>query len=50
MILKEYDRDIYGLKPLHEVVDICKNIDKEHVMKVASMIEKKFSVILKEGN
>ena len=50
MTLNEYQRYIYKLNDVDKVIEICKNITGDDIKSVASMMEKKFSVILKEGN
>ena len=49
MTIKECHRSIYNLKDAESVIEICKNVTGEEIKKVASKLEKKFSVILKEG-
>lgn len=48
MIVKAYQSDVYNLKSVDEIIDICKNVSSNSIKEVASKIEKKFSVILKE--
>lgn len=50
MITREYYKDIYNLKENDEVIKLIGNVSEEEITSVAKMIEKKFSVIVKEGN
>ena len=50
MITREYYRDIYNLKENSEVIKLVEAVSAEEINSVAKMIEKKFSVIVKEGN
>ena len=49
LILKEQKRDIYNLDETDKLIECCKNVSSEQIKTVANRIEKKFSVILKEG-
>ena len=50
MITREYYRDIYNLKENSEVIKLVEAVSAEEINSVAKMIEKKFSVIVKEVN
>jgi len=50
MIIKEHERKMYNLEDIATVVEICKNVTSEQIKEIANKIEKKFSIILKEGN
>lgn len=50
MVTREYFKDLYNLKDNEEVIEIINNVAEEEIKEVANKIEKKFSVILKEGN
>lgn len=50
MVTREYFKDLYNLKDNEEVIEIINNVVEEEIKEVANKIEKKFSVILKEGN
>ena len=49
-IVREYNRELYDLKDLEGIIDECIKVNSEQVKEVATKLEKKFSVILKEGN
>lgn len=49
MTLKEYQRGMYKLKDAEEIIEICRGVTDDEIKEVASKLEKKFSVILKEG-
>ena len=50
MITREYFRGLYNLKDNEEVIEIIQNISEEEIKEAARKMEKKFSVIVKEGN
>ena len=50
LITREHFKDLYNLKDNDEVVKIIENVTSEEIKRVANLLEKKFSVILKEGN
>lgn len=49
MTIKECQRSMYDLKEAETVINICKNVTGEQVKQAVSKLEKKFSIILKEG-
>ena len=49
-ITREYFSDLYNLKGNDEIISIIENISDFSVIESAKRMEKKFSVILKEGN
>ena len=50
LVTREYFKDLYNLKDNEEAIAILNEVSEENVKEVANLIEKKFSVILKEGN
>ena len=50
IITREYFKELYNLKDNCEVIEILKNVGPEDVKEAARKIEKKLSVIVKEGN
>jgi len=50
IIMNEVVKDVYDLKENEEIMEIINNISVKEINEVASKIEKKFSVIVKEGN
>jgi predicted Zn-dependent peptidase len=50
LITRQYFKNLYNLKDNEEVIEIVNNVSEDDVKKIAVMIEKKFSVIVKEGN
>ncbi len=49
MVTREHFKDLYNLKDNDEVIKILENITGEEIKEAASKLEKKFSVIVKEG-
>ena len=49
IITKEHQRDVYKLNGLDETIQMLSKVSISEVKEVANMIEKKFSVILKEA-
>ena len=49
MTIKECQKGMYNLKTLEQIIEICKAVNGDQIKEVANKIEKKFSVILKEG-
>lgn len=49
IITKEHQRDVYKLNGLEETIQMLSKVSISEVKEVANMIEKKFSVILKEA-
>lgn len=50
LVTREYFKDLYNLKDNEEVITLISEVSEENVKEVANLIEKKFSIILKEGN
>lgn len=50
LVTREYFKDLYNLKDNEEAITIISEVSEEQIKEVANLIEKKFSVILKEGN
>ena len=50
LVTREYFKDLYNLKDNEEAIAIINEVSEENIKEVANLIEKKFSVILKEGN
>ena len=50
MIVREYNKELYHLKDIEGIVEACNSVTQSQVKDVASKLERKFSVILKEGN
>lgn len=49
MAIANYHKDIYGLDDNNEIINKCRNVKISDINEAARKIEKKFSVILKEG-
>lgn len=50
MMTREYFKEVYSLKNNDEIIEIVAAVKDEDIKKVANMLQKKCSVILKEGN
>lgn len=50
MMTREYFKQVYSLKDNDEIVEIINNVNCDKINEVAKRFQKKFSVILKEGN
>ena len=48
-MLREYNRELYGLDEVEGIINSCNKVSSKDIEEVASKMEKKFSVILKEA-
>lgn len=49
-ITREYNRELYNLEDLEGIINSLNNVTSNDIKEVANKLDKKFSVILKEGN